>query len=92
MTWSWYTWPTLAAFDAWHADACATLNIPHPGRNTSTGEIDESAQWTTAYTEPTIVAVDDVRARVQPDVAAAVPDGMGTPCDPPPSPDPDPDA
>ncbi len=90
-TWNWYAWPSVESFNAWHALAMADQHIPHPGRNAATGEIDESAQWTTAYTEPTIVAVDDVRARVQPEVAAAVPDGMGTPCDPPPSP-PMPDA
>lgn len=91
MTWQWYAWPSLEAFDTWHVDAMADQHIPHPGRNAATGEIDPDAQWTTAYTEPTVVAVDDVRARVQPDVAAAVPDGMGTPCDAPPSP-PMPDA
>jgi hypothetical protein len=79
----WHQWPTVAAFDAWHADACAALGIPHPGRNAATGDIDEQAQWTTAYTDPVVVAVDDVRAVVEADVAELVPDGLGVPCDPP---------
>lgn len=83
MTWDWYSWPSLAAFNDWHAAAMTNQGIPHPGRNAATGEVDEMAQWTTAYTEATVVAADDVRARVQPEVAAAVPDGMGTPCDQP---------
>ena len=91
MTWNWYTWPSIEAFNAWHADAMTDQHIPHPGRNAATGEIDPDAQWTEQYTAAVIVAVADVRARVQPEVAVAVPDGMGTPCDPPPSDPPTPD-
>lgn len=80
----WYRWTNQAAFDVWHTDACAALNIPHPGYNAATGVIDEQAQWTTAYTDPVVVAPDDVRAVVEPDVAALVPDGLGEPSDPPP--------
>jgi hypothetical protein len=79
----WRSWPDLQAFNAWHDAACALLDIPHPGRNAATGEIDEDAQWTTAYTEPVVVSDDDVRAVVEPDVAALVADGLGVPCDPP---------
>jgi hypothetical protein len=81
-----YRWPSLAAFDAWHDAACAALGIPHPGRNAATGEVDPDAQWTTAYTEPTVVTDDDVRAVVEDDVAQLVPEGLGVPSDPPPSP------
>jgi len=88
----WRQWTSLAAFDAWHDAACAALGIPHPGRNAATGEIDEDAQWTIAYTEPTVVADDDWRAVVEADVAQLVSDGLGVPCDPPPSPEPDPDS
>jgi hypothetical protein len=87
MVWNWYAWPSLAAFDTWHALAMADQHIPHPGRNTSTGEVDPDAQWTTAYTEPTIVAVDDVRARVEWFIAEKLPDGMGALSEAPPSPD-----
>jgi hypothetical protein len=84
-----YSWLSLDDFNAWHADACTALGIPHPNHNAATGEIDESAQWTTAYTQPTVVAEDDVRAYVEDKVAELVPDGLGQPSEPPPSP-PDP--
>jgi len=81
-----YQWADLDAFDPWHADACAALGIPHPGRNAATGELDEAAQWTTAYTSP-VTTEAGVLAVVEPDVAALFPDGLGAPCDPPPTPD-----
>lgn len=84
---TWRKWSSEAAFDPWHADAMSTLGIPHPGRNQATGEVDESAAWTTAYTEVVQVATNDWRAPVGDDVAELVPDGLGTPCNPPPSPD-----
>jgi hypothetical protein len=77
----WHQWPDLEAFNAWHDTACAALGIPRPGRNAATGEVDVDAQWTTAYTLP--VVGEDVRAVVEPDVAALVPVGLGVPCDPP---------
>jgi hypothetical protein len=76
-----YRWPDVQAFNAWHDSACAALGIPYPNRNAATGEIDDDAQWTTAYTQP--VVGEDVRAVVEPDVAALVPVGLGVPCDPP---------
>lgn len=81
-----YSWFSLGEFDAWHESIKTALGIPYPGRNALTGEIDESAQWTTAYTVPTVVADDDVRAFVEDHVASAVPEGIGVPCDPPPAP------
>lgn len=78
-----YFWLSLDAFNSWHADACSSLGIPHPNRNAATGEIDPDAQWTTAYTEPVIVADDDIRAFVEPAVAELVPDGLGIPSEPP---------
>jgi len=83
-----YSWLTVDVFNAWHADACVALGIPHPNHNAATGEIDEDAQWTTAYTNATVVADDDVRAYVEQTVAELVPDGLGVPSEPPPSPDP----
>ena len=82
-----YSWTTLASFNTWHALACSALGIPYPGHNASTGEIDENAQWTTAYTEAIVVAEDDVRAYVEQSVAELVPDGLGVPSEPPPAPD-----
>lgn len=79
-----YSWPSIETFTAWHTNACTILEIPHPGRNIGTGEIDPDAQWTTAYTEPVVVADDDVRAIVEDHVATLVPHGLGVPCDPPP--------
>ena len=84
----WHLWPDLAAFDAWHTVTCGLLGIPHPGRNAATGELDPDAQWTTAYTQPVEVTATDWRAVVEPDIAALNPNGLGTPCDPPPAPDP----
>jgi hypothetical protein len=83
----WFRWSDLAAFDVWHTAACDALGIPHAGNNAATGELDLNAQWTTAYTEAVVVAADDVRAVVEPDVAALVPTGLGEPSDPPPAPD-----
>lgn len=83
----WYLWPSEADFDAWHATVCIGLGIPHPGINDATGETDPDAQWTTAYTAAAEVAADDWRAIVEPDIAATYPDGLGTPCDPPPTPE-----
>jgi hypothetical protein len=83
----WHQWADLQAFTVWHDTACAALGIPHAGFNAATGDLDETAQWTTAYTQPTVVAADDVRAVVEPHVAEVVPEGLGVPCDPPPAPD-----
>lgn len=83
-----YSWFSVDLFNAWHADACTMLAIPHPSRNAATGEIDPDAQWTTAYTEPVVVAEDDVRAYVEDRVAELVPDGLGVPSEPPPASDP----
>jgi hypothetical protein len=83
----WYTWPSEDEFDAWHADACTALGIPHPGVNQATGEIDEDAQWTTAYTSVVEVAAADWRAYVEASVAELVPDGLGAPSEPPPAPE-----
>lgn len=81
-----YTWLSLDLFNVWHDAAKVALGIPHPNHNAANGEIDEDAQWTTAYTEPTLVADDDVRAYVEDNVASLVPDGLGIPSEPPPSP------
>jgi hypothetical protein len=82
-----YTWLTIELFNAWHDAAKVALGIPYPGHNAATGEIDESAQWTTAYTDPIVVADDDVRAYVEQSVADLVPDGLGQPSEPPPAPE-----
>jgi hypothetical protein len=82
-----YSWPSLDLFNVWHDSAKLALGIPHPNRNAATGEIDEQAQWTTAYTEAVVVTEDDVRAYVEQTVAELVPDGLGQPSEPPPAPD-----
>ena len=82
-----YSWLSLDSFNSWHDLAKQALGIPHPNHNAATGEIDEDAQWTTAYTEAVVVAEDDVRAYVEQSVAELVPDGLGTPSEPPPSSD-----
>lgn len=79
-----YSWPSLEAFDYWHQAVKTALGIPYPGRNDATGEIDNNAQWTTAYTVPIVVADDDVRAYVEDNVVLMVPGEIGTPCERPP--------
>lgn len=81
-----YRWISVDAFNAWHVAAKTALGIPYPGRNAATGEIDEFAQWTTAYTEPTVVADNDVRAYVEDKVAILVPEGLGVPSESPSAP------
>ena len=46
----WYEWETEEAFDTWHQDKIDELNLPQPSSNQATGEIDEAAQRTLAYT------------------------------------------
>jgi hypothetical protein len=74
----WYWWSDRMSFDVWHVAACSALDIPRPGRNAATGEIEKDAQWTTAYTEP-VEQDGAVWAVVEPDVAVLVPDGLGVP-------------
>lgn len=81
---NWYTWTTSAAFDAWHAQVVAGLNLPRVGHNQATGEPEPQKQQTTAYTAVTEVASDDWRAPVANSIAQAYPDGLGTPTEPPP--------
>lgn len=78
----WYLWPTQAAFDEWHAVAKSALGLPKPGINQATGEIDETAQWTTecANAVPTSVGVV---AFVSEEISLAAPDLLGEPTDSP---------
>lgn len=78
-----YSWQSLSLFDTWHANVKEMLGIPYPGRNARTGEIDEDAQWTDAYTNPVIVSQTDVRAFVEDEIAVRFPDGLGVPTSPP---------
>lgn len=81
-----YKWTSLKSFDQWHQYAMAALGIPRPGKGAASRRERPSAQWTTAYTEPIVLAEDDVRAIVEPLVAKELPVGLGEPCDPPPTP------
>jgi len=82
-----YTWPTEQAFDLWHAAVIEALNLPRIGVNAATGEPAPQKQQTIAYTTVVEVAADDWRAPVDPNIAAAHPDGLGTPSEPPPAPE-----
>lgn len=82
----WYGWTSRSAFDAWHDAVCAALGIPHPGLNAATGEIDEDAQWTTAYVEPTVLADNDVRCFL-PDFHAEAEASGAVPSEEPPAPE-----
>lgn len=51
MTWEWYEWESLEAFNVWHESIKAELGYPKPSINQATGEVDESAQWAVEYTD-----------------------------------------
>lgn len=46
----WYEWDDQQAFDVWHQAKIHELNLPQPSVNQATGEVDETAQRTVAYT------------------------------------------
>lgn len=77
----WYRWKSLEEFNAWHEAAKAHLGIPRPGKGLASGRERPTRQWTTTYTEPYVVAEDDIRAVVEAG-ALDVP-GLGEPCDSP---------
>ena len=85
---TYFKWQSVDSFKAWHASVAAGLGIPHPNENMATGEVDEAAQWTTAYTVAKVVAADDVRASVEDAIAESYPVGLGVPSEMPPEPDP----
>jgi hypothetical protein len=47
---NWYEWETQEDFDLWHEALCDQLGYPIVSVNQATGEPDESAAMTTAYT------------------------------------------
>lgn len=47
----WYEWNTKEDFDNWHNALCVELGYPLTPVNQATGEPDENAQKTVAYTE-----------------------------------------
>lgn len=53
--WNWYEWITQEAFDTWHDAIRVRLNYPLDGYIQATGEFDESAPLTTAYTSVKLV-------------------------------------
>ena len=65
----WYTFNSLDDFDVWHAGVKDLLGIPYPNVNAATGEVDPLASWTLEYTEPIIVATDDIRAFIEEEYA-----------------------
>jgi len=81
---NWYTWPSVAAFNAWHNTVIDGLNLPRIGHNQATGQPEPQKQATTAYTSIVEVTETDWRAPVAADIAAAYTDGLGTPSEPPP--------
>lgn len=77
-----YKWESDEAFEAWHSVVKEALGIPYANKNSATGEIDENATWTTAYTN---LNTDDngVKfARVEDSVAEQFPEGLGEPHEP----------
>lgn len=53
--WNWYEWTTEEEFNLWHDAIRARLNYPLASYNQATGELDESAPLTTAYTSVKLV-------------------------------------
>ena len=86
MTMHWYKWTTEELFTAWQEPVNVGLGLPRVGVNQATGRPAPLKQRTLEYTATTEVAADDWRAPVADDIAAAYPDGLGEPCDPPPEP------
>lgn len=74
---NWYKWDSYAAFESWHTTVCRSLGIPHPGFNTSTGEVDPVAQWTLHYTNAYEVDPTDWRAVVDDAIAESHSNGLG---------------
>ena len=74
-----YSWATVKSFNSWHKQVKTSLGIPYANRNSKTGEIDEDATWTTAYTE---LSEDDNSvkyAKVEHEIAETFSEGLGTP-------------
>jgi len=77
-----YKWESDEAFEAWHSVVKEALGIPYPNKNSKTGEIDENATWTTAYTA---LRTDDngVKfAKVEEEIAQQFSEGLGEPHEP----------
>ena len=53
--WNWYEWESQQAFDIWHDAIRERLNYPLASYNQATGQLDESAPLTTAYTSVKLV-------------------------------------
>jgi hypothetical protein len=81
---TWYSWPSVAAFNAWHDTVIAGLGLPWIGINQNTGELEPSKQQTTSYTSAIHVGYADWRAPVSQYVADSHPDGLGLLSEPPP--------
>jgi len=77
-----YKFESGEAFEAWHSVVKEALGIPYPNKNSATGEIDENATWTTAYTA---LRTDDNGiefAKVEADIAEQFSEGLGEPHEP----------
>jgi len=77
-----YKWESDEAFKAWHSIVKEALGIPYANKNSATGEIDENATWTTAYTA---LRTDDngVKfAKVEEEIATQFSEGLGEPYEP----------
>lgn len=48
----WYEWPSIEAFEIWHAQKIAELHLPKTSLNQQSGEPDPKTQKTEDYTAP----------------------------------------
>ena len=78
---SWYSWKSRGEFNEWHSAVCTNLGIHYPNRNSATGEIDESATWTTEYTTLFKLSNSEYVAFVDEDIATQNNENLGLLCD-----------
>jgi hypothetical protein len=74
-----YSWESEEAFDLWHNEVMSSLGIPHPNKNSETGELDQDATWTTAYTNLNISEDNVLYAKVEDEIAQQFSENLGTP-------------
>jgi len=77
-----YTWESDEAFEAWHSVVKEALGIPYANKNSATGEIDENASWTTAYTALKTDHNGVKFAKVEEEIAQQFSEGLGEPFEP----------
>ena len=68
---NWYQWNSQQEFNNWHKALCEQLGYPLVSANQATGELDQTAVMTTAYTTS-----HEVGGKIIADVALEYADGL----------------